>query len=279
MGRNPRGDVGLEYLSVFGMPLPQYVALAARLRCDFVSVNYRGAANRLVGPADEPLKDSKSARRQLATALADHGMRLELVEGFAIEAGTTVEDYASDLDVVAQLGARSLCVVSLDKDRARTHAQFARLAELAAERRLIVTTEVGAGVLRTIQQAKASWLGVGHPNFKLLIDTMHYFRRGGMVNDLGRLPPEAIGHVQICDVPMPARIESYMEEALFERQCPGDGDLPLADFLAWIPTSTAIGIEAPIRSASNELESSLLKCLTRIRHLVGPGLFDQEARG
>ena len=270
MARDGRGTVGLEYLSVFGMPLTDYVALAVRLGYDFVSVNYRGAANAPSGAAVEALKESRQARQQFASALADTGMRLELVEGFAITSATTVADYAPDLDTVAQLGARSLCAVSLDKDIARTNEQFSALAEMAAMRDLLVTTEAGAGVMRNFGTACATWRDVAHTNFKLLIDAMHFFRSGATVQDLASVPPEAIGHVQLCDVPMPAVLGSYMEEALFERRCPGDGDLPLRDFLAAMPGSVPVGLEVPIQSASDDLEGLLRKCLSRTRALLGP---------
>jgi sugar phosphate isomerase/epimerase len=268
MTEHPRGGIGLEYLSVFGMPLPDYVALAARLECDFVTVNFRGAANAQAYPAPEALKESRSTRRRFAAALVDHGMRLQLVEGFAVTADSSAEDRATDLDAVAQLGARSICAVSLDKDIGRTIAQFAGLADVAAARGLLLTTEVGAGVVRNIHTAIAIWRDVANPNFSLLLDAMHFFRRGGTVKDLDALPPNAIGHVQLCDVPMPAQIESYMEEALFERRCPGDGDLPLTDFLASIPKTVPIGLEVPIRSAENVLETVLRSCLSRTRELV-----------
>ena len=70
----------------------------------------------------------------------------------------------------------------------------------------------------------------------------------GHFADLAALDPAVIGHVQLCDVPMPAQIESYMEEALYERRAPGDGDLPLADFVELVPEDVPIGLETPIRS-------------------------------
>lgn len=262
------GGIGLEYLSVFGMPLPDYVALAARLTFDFVSVNLRGASNAPDNAAIEALKDSRKERQQLAMALSDYGMRLSQVEGFAITPETCINDFAADLDVVAQLGARSICAVSLDKDLGRTNAQFSCLAEMAAERNLLVTTEVGAGVTRNFETAFSTWCGVANSNFALLIDAMHFFRRGGTVQDIACLPPEAIGHVQLCDVPMPAVFENYLEEALFERRCPGDGDLPLRSFIESMPDCVPIGLEVPIRSASNNLEELLRKCLSRAQALI-----------
>ena len=262
--------LGLEYLSVFGMPLRDYVALAGRIGCDFVSVNYGGASNRLGDGPEERLRDDPALRRDLAAAVADQGLFLGLVEGFAITPGTSIEDHAADLDAVARMEARSICAVSLDKDRERTADQFARLAELAAARGLLVTTEVGAGVMRNFAVACEAWSHVAQPNFTLLVDTMHFFRRGGTVSDLAAVPAGAIGHVQLCDVPMPAHMENYLEEALFERRAPGDGDLPLAAFVAAVPPAVSIGLEVPIRSeamAGVPAEARLARCMAAARSL------------
>lgn len=265
------GGIGLEYLSVFGLPMRDYVDLAARIGCDFVSVNFGKPANSRDEPVNETLRESAPLRREVASAVSTHGLRVELVEGFAITPQVSVEHYAADLDAVTQLGARSICAVSLDKDLARTHEQFAMLAQMAAERGILVTTEVGAGVMRNFQVACASWRAVGHPNFTLLVDTMHFFRRGGTAEDLDAVPASAIGHLQLCDVPMPAQLQSYMDEALLERRCPGDGDLPLASLLSRLSTTVPIGLEVPILSkieAGHNIEAVLQRCLTQARALI-----------
>jgi len=262
---------GLEYLSVFGMALPDYVALAARLGCDFVSVNFSGPANALELGERETLKESAPLRRRLSDALVEHGLSLEMVEGFAIRPNGTVADEAGALDAVAHLGARSICAVSIDKDRNRTIDQFAELASMGAARGISVTAEVGPGAMREFPTACAIWEAVAHDNFALLIDTMHYFRKGGGVGDLESVAPHAIGHVQLCDVAMPGSRETYMEEALYERRCPGDGDLPLGPFLAAIPATVPVGLEIPVRSAIDAgqgFAEVLGRCLQKAKALA-----------
>lgn len=273
------GGLGLEYLSVFGMPLAEYVDLAARIGCDFVSVNFGKPANLQGDPVNETLRESASLRRDLAAAITAHGLRVELVEGFAITSHISVEHYAADLDAVTEFGARTICAVSLDKDLVRTADQFATLAQMGAERGILVTTEVGAGVMRNFEVACASWREAAHPNFALLVDTMHFFRRGGKAEDLETVPASAIGHVQLCDVPMPAQLPSYMDEALFERRCPGEGDLPLASFLSRLVATVPIGLEVPIRSeieAENGIEAVLQRCVTRAKTLIEHAHDDPE---
>lgn len=240
--------IGLECLSVFGLHPVEFVRLAADLGCGHVSLNLSGPANRLAQYPDISWGDDAGLRRDVAQALRQSVVGLALVEGFTIAPGMSAGDHAGALDMVADMGARAICAVSLERDRERGHAEFAQLAELAAQRGLVTTTEVGAGVLRNLARAAAALAAVASPHFRLLIDTMHFFRSGSTIADLAALDPAVIGHVQLCDVPMPAVIESYMEEALWERRAPGDGDLPLAEFVALVPDGVVIGLEIPVRS-------------------------------
>jgi sugar phosphate isomerase/epimerase len=180
-------------------------------------------------------------------------------------------DYARDLDHACELGAAAICTISMDRDAGRTHSEYARLAEMAGERGLITTTEACAGVYRTLAKSRAAVEAVSRADFTLLIDTMHFFRSGSTVADLAALDPAVIGHIQLCDVPMPAVMESYMEEALYERRAPGDGDLPLAEFLRHVPEHVAIGLEIPIRSeaeAGVEPHERLGRCVAAARALL-----------
>src|SRR5258705_138675 len=80
---------------------------------------------------------------------------VSLMEGFAVLPDRDA-DYACDLDSAAELGARAICAVSMDRDAGRTHAVYAQLAEQAAERGLVTTTEACAGVYRSLAKAMGS---------------------------------------------------------------------------------------------------------------------------
>ena len=239
--------LGIECLSTFGMAPADHVRLAALLGCGHVSLNPGGSANPLPPATKAPWRDDARVRREVTHALDDTGVRVSLVEGFALLPDQPDDAHLALLDLAADLGARAICAVSLDRDAERTHAGFARLAEQAAERGLIATTEVGAGTIRDWARAQAAIAAVGHRGFALVVDTMHFFRKGGTVADIAAAPG-SIAHVPLCDVPMPAVSDNYMEEALYERRAPGDGDLPLAAFLAQVPGHVPLGIEAPVRS-------------------------------
>lgn len=264
--------LGIECLSAFGLHPVELIRLTGALGCSHVTLNLGPAANRLPIYPEVSFRDDRALRREMKAALADSGVRLGMVEGFAILPETRVDDFARDLDMIAELGAAAICTVSLDRDMARSHAAFARLTELAGARGLVTTTEVGAGVLRRLDKALTAVAAVADPAFRLLIDTMHFFRFGGTVDDVAALDPARIGHIQLCDVPMPATTDDYMAEALYERRAPGDGDLPLAAFLRHVPAGVVIGLEVPIRSEAERgigPRERLGRCVAQARALLG----------
>lgn len=263
--------LGIECLSAFGLHPVQLIRLTGELGCSHVTLNPGPAANRLPVYLDLRFRHDPAMRREMKSALADSGVRVGMIEGFAITGDDDADDLVADLDIAAELGAAAICAVSLDRDMERTHAELARLTELAADRGLVTTIEVGAGVLRRLDKALAAVAAVASPSFRLLIDTMHFFRSGATVADLAAIDPALIGHVQLCDVPMPARTGDYMEEALYERCAPGDGDLPLAAFLRHVPPGVVVGLEVPIRSEAEAgvgPRERLKRCVDQARALL-----------
>jgi sugar phosphate isomerase/epimerase len=77
---------------------------------------------------------------------------------------------------------------------------------------------------------------------------MHWARSGYGAAELAELGPDKIGYVQLSDTTLKPCAKSYMEEAMYERMAPGDGELPLADILAVVPADVVIGLEVPMRS-------------------------------
>jgi sugar phosphate isomerase/epimerase len=266
-----RNPLGIECLSTFGLHPVELIRLTGEIGCNHVTLNLGPAANRLPIYPQVSFRHDPALRREMAAALRDNGVAIGMMEGFAITPDRHAHDYAADLDMAAELGARAICAVSLERDMVRSHAEFAALARLACERGLFTTTEVGAGVLRRLGKAVAAVEAVAVPSFKLLIDTMHFFRFGSTVADFAALPAATIGHIQLNDVPMPAIIDNYMEEALYERRAPGDGDLPLANFLRHVPAGVVVGLEIPIRSEAEAgigPRERLARCVRQARELM-----------
>jgi sugar phosphate isomerase/epimerase len=241
--------LGIERLCVFGMPPVEFIALARQLGCGFVGIGL--AAMRYYNPHnydDWSLRDNPALRRAVRTAALDSGVEIGLCEGFGIREGAEISDCQDDLDIVTEIGCPRINVVSVDRDRLRTFEQFSRLSELAHSRGLQVVTELGTGPVKTWADGLDTLRQVNQPNFRLLLDTMHFFRFGGTVTDVAAASQAAIGYVQLCDVPYQRACQTYMEEALYERRAPGDGDLPLLPLLQALPPDVPISLEVPQRS-------------------------------
>ena len=265
--------LGIERLSVFGLPPLDFIAMTAALDCQSLGLGLATTGG--YNPHGYPewsFRDEPQLRRDTRHALLDHALRLSLIEGFAVIPDQPMSRFAADLDLVAELGCERVAVVSIDKDLDRTIAGFAEFAEMAGQRGLTVSAELGSlGPIRTLAAAEAAVKGVAHPAFTLLIDTMHFFRLGSTNRQLAQTDIAAIGYVQLCDAPWQQRFETYIEEAMYERMAPGAGELPLAAFLAQIPPHVPVSLEIPQRGLAEDgvgPAERLAPCIAAARALL-----------
>ncbi len=241
--------LGIGYLSVFGLPPVEFVEVAAALECRFISMFLRGRPLVPLGYPPFSLPNDAALRTDLDAALGHHGVSITLGDGFLVVPGGDVRGCAGDLDVMAELGIPRLNVVSLDADLGRTFDEFAVLAELAAQRGIATVVEPVPGLaVSDVPTALAAVRHVGRPDFRLLIDTMHVSRSGSTPADLAAIDPAHIGYVQLNDTTRRPRTPDYMEEAMYERLAPGDGELPLRDMIRALPTDLVCELEVPQRS-------------------------------
>ncbi len=265
--------LGIEMLSVFGMPPVEYVELTADLGCGYITTGLAGFAP-LKNSAYPPfsLRDDHQLRRELLAAMDDRGVSISLGEGLLIAPGVDIQSYAADLDIMAGLRIPRINTVSLEPDRARTFDELAGLTALAAERGIATCIEPVVGLsIADLPTALAALTYVDRDEISLLIDTMHVSRFGASADDLRSLPPQRIGYIQLCDTTLQPRMKNYAEEAMYERLAPGEGELPLADILAALPDDRVVGLEVPMRSRAEAGVSAydrLLPCVESARALL-----------
>ncbi len=265
--------LGIEMLSVFGMPPVEYVKLTAALGCRYITTALAGFA-----PLKKPaypafsLRDDHQLRRELLSAMDDRGVSISLGEGLLIAPGVDIRSYAADLDIMAELRIPRINTVSLEPDRARSFDELAGLTALAAERGIATCLEPVVGLcIADLPTALAAVSYVDRDEISLLIDTMHVARFGAGAGDLRSLPQERIGYIQLCDTTLQPRMENYAEEAMYERLAPGEGELPLAEMLAALPDDRVVGLEVPMRSRAEGGVSAyerLLPCVDSARALL-----------
>ncbi len=240
--------LGIEFISVFGLPPVEFVHLAADLGCRHISTSLTGARLESLGYPAFSLKDDAALRQHLRAAMDDRGISISLGEGMVIAPDSDVSGLAADLDVMAEIGAAQINTISFDRDRNRTFDQLALLTELAAERGIGTTIELAPGMtIGDVPTVLAAIEHAGTADLRLTVDTMHWARAGFGAAELNELGPEKIGYVQLSDTTHTPRAKSYLHEAMYERLAPGDGELPLAEILGAVPADVVIGLEIPMR--------------------------------
>jgi sugar phosphate isomerase/epimerase len=265
--------LGIEMLSVFGMPPIEFVHLTADLGCRYITTGMVGFAPvSTLRYQPFSLRDDPRLRTDLLTAMDDRGVSISLGEGLLIAPGVDVRSYAADLDIMAELRIPRINTVSLEPDQARTFDELAVLTELAATRGIATCVEPVVGLsIADLPSAIAAVEYVNRVEISLLIDTMHVARFGGSADDLRSIPAERIGYIQLSDTTMQPRLEHYAEEAMYERMTPGEGEVPLLDMLAALPEDRVVGLEIPMRASAEAGLSAydrLLPCVNSARSLL-----------
>src|SRR3984893_161786 len=138
--------LGIEFISVFGLPPVDFLHLAAGLGCRYISTALTGSPLKSLGYHPFSLKDDVQLRRDQLAAMDDRGVSISLGEGLVILPGADVTDLHSELDVMAELGAAQINTLSFDPDHHRTFDQLATLTEMAAQRGVGTTIEMAPGM-------------------------------------------------------------------------------------------------------------------------------------
>lgn len=242
-------DLGIEFLSVFGLPPVEFVTLAADLGCRHISTGLESSPFNPLGYPPFSLREDAALRREMTAVMRDRGVSIALGEGMNVRPGSDIRDRLPDLELMAELGVKRINTVSLDPDPDRSVEQFALLAEGAASFGMETTMEPSPGLtIGDLPTALHAIRQVGRPDFRLLVDTMHIVRSGSTPDDLRALDPAVIGYIQLSDAPLAPTASDYMTEAMFERMEPGTGELPLLDILDALPRDRVISLEIPNRA-------------------------------
>jgi 4-hydroxyphenylpyruvate dioxygenase len=140
-------------------------------------------------------------------------------------------------DLMGELGCDLLLVCSNVSPAAlggidRAAADLNELGERAAKRGLRVAYEALAWG-RHVNDYRDSWEIVrraNHPAIGLVLDTFHIFARNTDLNAIGSIPRDRVFLVQVADAP---KLDmDVLQWSRHFRNMPGQGDLPLIDFMA-----------------------------------------------
>jgi len=175
---------------------------------------------------------------------------------FRLKRGVDLASFEPVLESAAVLGARE-AVVNGDEPDPRVLAGLLHgLCELGRRYGIRMNLEPTPWTgIPTIAAAVAVIEACGHPDARLMIDTIHVDRSGGTLADLAAVPPTLIDYIQVCDAvgPRPADFETMIHQARNERAFPGDGNLDLVGMLSVLPSGVPLSLEAPVKSLAERL--------------------------
>jgi sugar phosphate isomerase/epimerase len=266
----------IEFISALGLEPSRFVGLAAKLGCRRIGL----APSPITGPfGGDPLwslRNEPALVRGLKHALVDHDVRISLGEGFIIMPGRDILDAESDFDLMAELGAERLNACAMEPDPVRNLDQFAAFAAMAAARNMPVTVEFMPGTPVADLAAGLAFVDASDAsNAGVLVDAMHLFCSGGTAETLRDVPAGLVTYAQLCDASQLHFYEGYFQDARNNRLSPGEGVLPLSDFLAALPADCPVGLEVPsVAKAEAGIghEDRLSECLALARALVDAGV-------
>lgn len=262
----------LAHLTILDAPPPQLIHIAAQTGYDFVGLRLIPLG--LPGEvAYEPHVDTVM-RRAINTAIRETGVRLLDVELARITETSQPESYLPALETAAELGARHVLSSVWMHDRTQVVERFARLCEIAKPLGLTVNLEF---VSSTEWNSLAGALDVvthcGHDNVGIMVDTLHFHRSGGSLDQLDHVPQRwcHFAHVSDDRRDLPASLEEARRTMREERLYPGEGVVDIAGILAHLPPSVICAIELPHLQRLRALGAEVFArtCLERTKQYLG----------
>lgn len=268
------------HLTAIELAPPEFVRAVAKHGVDAVGVRVHPAT-----ATETPYSMAPNSKLLNATRAAseDTGVQVLDVEVFGLAEHIDRDVWRPVLEAGAQLGATVLNVVGADPELNRFRDKLGALVADAKHYGIQPSMEpISYQPLSSFTMAKtiAEETGAG-----IMIDTLHAFRSGTPLSELGEIPLELVTVIQLCDgmwaeptevdksVAMPLGQSVGDSPREFEsrahRLLPGKGDFPLEDVLQLFP-DTPISIEVPDVPAvrARGLDAHLANCVSATKSML-----------
>jgi sugar phosphate isomerase/epimerase len=263
--------LSLDQLTVLGASPPQMVGIAADLGYQTLGLMMLGTPFIPI-PPEHRLDENAALRREMKTRMAATGVTVNNIDLFMLTAQTDVSQFDAALETGVELGAKNAVAVVWDEDASRSLDCFCLLAEKARRLKLKLALEfTPLSSIASLSDAVAYLNRAAQPNAGMLVDVLHLTQSGGSASELTTIDVARIISAQICDGPRNPGFDEYRHNALFERQIPGTGQLPLREFIRALPVDTVLGVEVPLKSLSDagiSPRERARRCLTATRALL-----------
>ncbi|MFT4115234.1 MAG: sugar phosphate isomerase/epimerase [Bradyrhizobium sp.] len=243
----------LAQLTVLELNPPETVTAGAEAGFDAVGLRLHP-----VRPDDTvyPMNGDTPMMRETLARMGDTGITILDLEVMRLVREKDPKDFLPFFETGQRLGASRVLTLIDERDDGLSTELLARAADLAAPFGLTLGLEFMPWIgVNNLAQATKIAKAAGRKNVGLLVDSLHLSRSGGSPKDLASVPADLISFAQICDAPaaIPPNLDAIADEAKFERLMPGEGGLPLREFLAGLPSGIPISVEAPLRGPKGKL--------------------------
>jgi sugar phosphate isomerase/epimerase len=231
----------LDFLTAVEASPPELATLAAANGCASISF----MVHPVQGVPDFGMASDTPMRRETRQRCADLGITVDMLEGFLLTPDVDVSAFAPSLESAAWLGARSANVVLRDSDEAHLSETFTAFRDLASSFGIVTLAEWSRRTCFPSPAAIGRFLADVGKDALLQVDFLHTHRGGFGPADIAALDPRIVGRGQISDGPAEMPVDRQFAEAIGGRLAPGEGALPLKDFIRALPAGTVIGVEVP----------------------------------
>ena len=191
--------------------------------------------------------------RDTKAALADTGVRVLDIEFVKITPEIDVAGLERFVAAGAELGAKHVITAPYDPDLARLADRLGAISDLCARFGLSAVLEFFPWtVVPDLVTAMRVVEATGRTGTGILVDTLHFNRSGGKVEQLDSVPAFRLPFVHVCDAPVQ---DAYTTEELLhagraERLPPGEGGIDIRGILRRMPQGIPLALEAPMTAMS-----------------------------
>lgn len=263
-------SLGVAHLTLLSLTPPEVIATAAAAGFDFVGLRVRAVT---AAERSFPMHLGSPMLRETQARMHDTGVIVRDIEFLPLTPETTAGDWLPALESGAALGATAITVTGADPERSRLLDTLGRLTADAAGYGIRPVLEpISYQPVSRVSDAAAVARAT---HAAVMLDPLHVQRGGSGLDEIRALEPDLVPVVQLCDAPFAEpggrdRVAALQHEARVQRLLVGDGELPLADFLASTPAETPVSIEIPhaeLQARLSPLEYAT-QCALSARQLI-----------
>jgi sugar phosphate isomerase/epimerase len=257
----------LDFLTAVEASPPELASLAAANGCQSVSF----MVHPVQGVPDFGMNTDTPMRRETQRRCAGLGIGVDMVEGFLLTPDVDVAAFAPSLESAAWLGAGSANVVLRDSEEARLEESFTAFRNLASSFGIVTLAEWSRRTCFPNPAAIGKFLARVGKDALLQVDFLHAHRGGSNPSEIAALDPAIVARGQISDGPADMPVDQQFAEAIGGRLNPGDGALPLREFIQALPPGIVIGIEVPntaLKDRGVSAEERVKRAVDGVRRLL-----------